>query len=57
VPVGSAIRASDLTALRTDLNALRLGLGLSPVTFTDPTLTTSTKVKAVHFDELRRAVK
>ncbi len=57
VTVGSAIRASDLTALRSDINACRLSIGLPAMTFTDPALTTSTKVKAVHFEELRRAVK
>lgn len=57
VPVGGAIRASDLTALRDELNTLRLGLGLPAFAFTDPTLTSATRIKAVHVDELRRAVK
>jgi ELWxxDGT repeat protein len=57
VPVGSAIRAADLTALRADLTALRLGLGLPPIAFTDPTLTAATPIKAVHIEELRQAIK
>jgi hypothetical protein len=42
--------------LRTAINAKRALAGLSAAVFTDPTLTTSIKVKAVHISEMRTAM-
>ena len=51
------IVASPVNDLRTALDAARSALGLSPVTYTDPTLTPgSTIVKAVHLTDLRGGV-
>jgi hypothetical protein len=52
------IKAAHTQELRTALNQARTTLGLSGVTFTDAALSTGvTKVRAVHFAELRNGVK
>lgn len=54
----TVIKASHCQELRTALNAARATLGLSSVTFTDASLVTgTTKVRAVHLQEIRNAVK
>ena len=56
--IGSTIRAAHITELRTALNEARIMLPLAPVTFIDPTLTPgSTRIKAVHIEELREGIK
>jgi hypothetical protein len=57
VPAGSTIRAEHITALRADINAQRRALGLPSVAFTDPTLAPGTRIKKVHIEELRNAIK
>lgn len=56
-PSPQIIKASHLTELRTAIAAARTSLGLSAVTFTDPSLTAGITVKAVHFEELRGAMR
>jgi Bacterial Ig-like domain (group 3)/FG-GAP-like repeat len=56
-PSPQIIRASHLTELRTAIAAARTSLGLSAVTYTDPSLTAGILVKAVHFEELRAAMR
>jgi Hydrazine synthase alpha subunit middle domain len=52
------IKAAHAQELRTALNQARTTLGLSGVTFTDAALSTGvTKIRAVHFAELRNGVK
>jgi hypothetical protein len=54
----TTIKAPHFQELRTALNQARVPLGLSSVTFTDATLVAdTTKVRAVHVQELRNAVK
>jgi ELWxxDGT repeat protein len=55
--IGSAIRAADFTALRTDINALRRNLGMPTISFTTPALSPGTPIQAIHLQELRDAVK
>jgi len=51
---GTPIRAAHVTELRTAVNAWRSLAGLSPVVWTDSTLTPKvTVVKKIHVDELR----
>ena len=57
VPIGSPIRATDITALRAEISNLRLMLGLTDVVFTDPTLAAGQTIKAVHVQQLRNALK
>ncbi|HKR66056.1 MAG TPA: hypothetical protein VJZ00_20155 [Thermoanaerobaculia bacterium] len=53
-----AIQAAHCAELRSALTPARSSLGLGPPTFTDATLTaTVTKVRAVHLQELRDAMK
>jgi YVTN family beta-propeller protein len=55
---GAVIRAVHVNELRTSLAAARSLLGLTTVSYTDPTITAgSTRIKAVHIEELRTAVK
>jgi ELWxxDGT repeat protein len=51
------IRMAHIMELRAIINEARRFLGLLPVTYTDPTLTTAMKIKAVHIQELRNALK
>jgi ELWxxDGT repeat protein len=52
-----AIRMAHIIELRAIIDEARRFLGLLPVTYTDPTLTTAVKIKAVHIQELRNALK
>lgn len=55
---GGFIRASHIAGLRAGLAQARQLLGLSAVSYDDPTLTAgATRVKAVHVQQLRDAVK
>jgi hypothetical protein len=55
---GLTVQALHLQQLRTALSAARSSLGLAAIAYTDPTLVNgSTVIKAVHFQELRNAVK
>ena len=57
VPGTTEIKAVHITELRTRINALRVGCGLSDFAFTDATLTAgSTTTQAVHVTELRTAL-
>lgn len=49
------IRATDVTQLRTGVNAVRTFAGLTAFPFTDPTLS-GLSIRAVHFTELRDAL-
>jgi len=54
---GSAIRAVHITELRSRINTYRVNVGLSPFSYTDPTLTAgSTPIRAVHILELRASL-
>jgi len=44
---------SDITELRTALDAARTALDLPDISYTDSTINTSTNVRAAHFSELR----
>jgi ELWxxDGT repeat protein len=52
-----SIRMAHIIELRAIIDEARRFLGLLPVTYTDPTLTTAMKIKAVHIQELRNALK
>jgi ELWxxDGT repeat protein len=54
LPVGTKIKASDITALRDEITTLRRVLGLPTLTWTD---TVPKTMKAVHIQELRDAVR
>jgi Bacterial Ig-like domain (group 3)/FG-GAP-like repeat len=51
---GSIIGAADITALRAIINSLRAAAGLTPFSFTDPSLT-GVPIKALHITQLRTA--
>jgi len=52
------VRAHHVTDLRAGLDAARTLIGLSALTYTDPTLTIgATPVKETHVTELRNGVK
>lgn len=53
--ITGVVKATDLAELRTALTQARTALSLS-TSFTDPTLSSSVKVKATHIQELRSAV-
>lgn len=55
LPGDKMIRATDFTTTRTLVNSLRVAVGLTAFTFTDPSLT-NVKVKAAHLTELRTAL-
>jgi hypothetical protein len=50
------VKAVHLTELRTAVNALRSTAGLSPATFTDPSLGIGSGIRKVHIEELRAAI-
>jgi ELWxxDGT repeat protein len=54
---GARVAASDITSLRTEINFHRQRVGLAAIAWTDPALARGTSIKAVHFQELRNAVK
>lgn len=57
IAAGAAITAADLTALRNAIAEARAVLG-RPVAFTDPTITPGlTRIRAVHLQELRDALR
>jgi uncharacterized delta-60 repeat protein len=54
---GVLIKAVHIDELRTAVNAMQVAAGLSPSTFTDPTLTAgTTTIKRLHVTELRDAL-
>jgi hypothetical protein len=52
----TAIKAVHITQLRTAVNAFRAAVGLTPASFTDPTLSAGNFIKRVHITELRTAL-
>jgi ELWxxDGT repeat protein len=54
---GAQIRALDVTTLRADIDRYRAMLGLSPTTYTDPTIAPGVPIRARHLQELREALK
>lgn len=56
-PSPARIRASHLTELRTAIAAARANLGLPAVSYTDEPLNAGTAVKAIHFEQLRGAMR
>jgi hypothetical protein len=50
------VKAVHLTELRTAVNALRSTAGLSPATFTDPSLGAGSSIRKVHIEELRASI-
>jgi hypothetical protein len=55
---GVVVKAVHITELRSALEAAMSSMGFGTATYTDPTLTPrSTRVRAVHFQELRNRVK
>jgi ELWxxDGT repeat protein len=54
---GVAILPAHIMELRAAVNEARRYLGLLPVTFTNPTITTGMQIKAGHLHELRNALK
>lgn len=58
ITVATNIKAAHCQELRTSLNQARTAIGLSSLTFTDAAiLPSSTKVRAVHLQEIRNGVK
>ncbi len=53
---GARIRAARILELRTAINQDRVRLGLPAWTFTDPSLGAGSAIKAVHVQELRKAL-
>jgi len=53
---GTPIRAVHILQLRQAVNAMRKSAGLSPASFTEPSLTAGMVVKALHINELRSAL-
>lgn len=54
---GNVIRAAHITQLRTAVNAMRAAKGLSPTSFTNPTLTAGVSlIRAVHLTQLRSSL-
>ncbi len=54
---GASVKAAHITELRTRINSVRAARGLSPFSFTDPTLTPgATTIKGVHITQLRTAL-
>lgn len=56
IAVGAPVRATDIVALRNEINAGRAALGLAPFPFTGA-ITQGTPIRAQHMQELRDAVK
>jgi hypothetical protein len=57
-PSPVVIKAAHVTELRNAINQARSTIGLAPFTFTDSSLAVgSTPIKAVHFEELRQAMR
>lgn len=57
IQVGDAIQAAPITELRTALDAARSTLLLSTLSYTDPSLSASNKIKGPHVQELRNGTK
>ena len=57
VTSGVTIKASHITEMRTRLGEARTALGLAPTTYTDPGLSASYTIKAVHIQEIRDSLK
>lgn len=57
VQVGDPIQAVPITELRTALDAARSTLLLSTLSYTDPSLSAGTRIKAAHVQELRNGTK
>lgn len=58
IALGALVRAQHLLDLRDGLDEARSTIGLTALTYTDPTITTgATRVKATHVTELRNGVK
>lgn len=57
IQVGDAIKAVPITELRTALDAARSTLMLSTLSYTDPSLSAGTRIKAAHVQELRNGTK
>lgn len=54
INAGTTIQRVHLVEIRSVLDAVRAALGLTPINYTDPTITAgSTKVKGAHITELR----
>lgn len=56
-PSPQIVRTSHLTELRTGIAAARASLGLPAVSYTDASLSAGMTVKAVHFEQLRNAMR
>ena len=55
VPAATIVQAAHFLELRASVNAFRKSAGLSPASFSDPSLT-ATPIRAVHILELRNAL-
>lgn len=56
VNVGDAIRATDITSLRNNINSKRLCFGIGNWPWTDPALNPGHSIRTVHITELRGAL-
>lgn len=54
---GLPVRLAHIETLRAALNEARAALGLPPISFSDPALTTSTQIRAAHLQEIRKGVR
>jgi hypothetical protein len=57
VAPGDVVAAADVTELRSSLDQARNLLGLPAMTYSDPALAAGDVIKAVHFQEIRNALK
>lgn len=57
IQVGDPIKAAPITELRAALDAARSTLLLSTLSYTDPSLSAGTRIKAAHVQELRNGTK
>jgi hypothetical protein len=56
IAAGDRVFAADFTELRTVVNSARLAAGLTPFSFTDPSLSSGYLIRLAHLSELRVAL-
>jgi hypothetical protein len=53
---GDPVRASDVTAVRTMLDAARVAIDFPPIAYTDPIIEAGVRIRAAHVTQLRSGV-
>jgi hypothetical protein len=57
IMAGAIISATDVTQMRSFLDAARAAIGVAPFQYTDPTPTVGSTIKASDIQDLRAGVK